>query len=415
MNSDFLRVLTEKSFFYLWIGEILTQVSTHLFNFFLILLVFKLTQSNTAVSGIVISFTVPAILFGSLAGVYVDHWDKKKVMVISNILRGVILLILSATMNWVAMVFVACFLFSAIAQFFIPAESPMIPKVVKEEYLMAANALFGLGIFGSMLIAYVLSGPLLLLLHPVKMGLFIALLLFISAAVISLIKPKYVHHKQEHDEKELNIFKDLRNTFHVMSRTKEIVGALMFLALSQILILILASIAPGYATQILKIQVEEFPMVFVAPAALGMVIGAIIIVNFLRYRNRSKIITMGIFLSGIAMMLMPYGSKVASRDFVQFLNTFLPDITTLHIMALLAFALGLANSLVFVPANTLLQEKTPEALRGKIYGFLSTIVGILSILPILVVGGLSDLIGVGAVITGIGITLFFLGIAQLFI
>ncbi len=415
MNSDFLRVLTEKSFLYLWIGEILTQVSTHLFNFFLIILVFKLTQSNTAVSGVVISFTVPAILFGSIAGVYVDHWDKKKVMIVSNILRGVILLLLSATMNWVFMVYFACFFFSVIAQFFIPAESPMIPKVVKEEYLMAANALFGLAIFGSMLIAYVLSGPLLLLLHPVKMGLFIALLLFISAAVISLIKPKYNHHKDTHEEKELNIFKDLRNTFRVMSRTKEIVGALMFLALSQILVLILAAIAPGYATQILKIPVEEFPLIFVAPAAFGMVIGAIIIVNFLRFRNRNKIITIGLFLSGIAMMLMPYGSKVASKDFVQFLNTFLPDITTLHIMSLLAFVLGLANAFVFVPANTLLQEKTPEALRGKIYGFLSTIVGVLSVLPILVVGGLSDLIGVGAVITGIGVILFLLGITQFFV
>lgn len=414
MNSDFLRVLREKSFFYLWIGEILTQVSTHLFNFFLILLVFKLTQSNTAVSGVVISFTVPAILFGSLAGVYVDHWDKKKVMVISNILRGIILLVLCLTMDWVVMVYVACFVFSAIAQFFIPAESPMIPKVVKEDQLMAANALFGLAIFGSMLVAYVLSGPLLLLLNPVKMGLLIALLLFISAGIISLIKPKYSHHQVHHEQKELNIIKDLRNTFRVMSQTKEIIGALMFLALSQILVLILASIAPGYATQILKIPVEEFPLVFVAPAAFGMVVGAIIIVNFLRYRNRSKIITIGLFLSGIAMMLMPYGSKVASRDFVQFLNMFLPDITTMHVMASLAFALGLANAFVFVPANTLLQEKTPEALRGKIYGFLSTLVGVLSVLPILVVGGLSDLIGVGAVITGIGISLFIFGIIHFF-
>ena len=145
-----------------------------------------------------------------------------------------------------------------------------------------------------------------------------------------------------------------------------------------------------------------------------MVVGAIIIVNFLRYRNRSKIITIGLFLSGIAMMLMPYGSKVASRDFVQFLNMFLPDITTMHVMASLAFALGLANAFVFVPANTLLQEKTPEALRGKIYGFLSTLVGVLSVLPILVVGGLSDLIGVGAVITGIGISLFIFGIIHFF-
>lgn len=417
MNSDFLRVLTERSFLYLWIGEILTQVSTHLFNFFLILLVFKITQSNTAVSGVVISFTIPAILFGSIAGVYVDRWNKKKVMIITNLMRGFILIILAITMNNIFMVYLASFFFSVLAQYFIPAESPMIPMVVKEKYLLAANALFGLAIFGSILIAYILSGPIYIALQPVKMALFIAFLLMLSAIFIYLIKPKYQkpHKVTQKSAKNLNIFKDIQNTISLMSRTKEIFRALIFLSLSQILILTLATIAPGYAAQVLSIPVEEFPIAFVAPAALGMVIGAIVIVNFLHNRNREKIITVGVFLSGLAMILLPYGSKVASRGFVVFLNQFLPDITTLHIMGLLAFVLGVANSFVFVPANTLLQEKTPEELRGKIYGFLSTAVGILSILPIIIVGGLSDLIGVGAVLTGIGICLIILGLMQVFI
>jgi MFS family permease len=291
----------------------------------------------------------------------------------------------------------------------------MIPKVVPEKLLLAANALFGLAIFGSILVAYILSGPLLLLLHPVKMSLLIALLLFISAAVISLIKPHYKHHKAlSKAEKELNIFEDIKNTLTLMSKTKEIFRSLFFLSLSQILILTLATIAPGYATQVLKIPVEEFPLVFVAPAALGMVIGAIVIVNFLKNRNRDKIITIGVFLSGIAMILLPFGSRVASQGFIHYLDMFLPDITTLHVMGVIAFILGIANSFVFVPANTLLQEKTPEELRGKIYGFMSSAIGILSLLPIIIVGGLSDLIGVGSVLTGIGATLLLLGFIQLF-
>ena len=91
------------------------------------------------------------------------------------------------------------------------------------------------------------------------------------------------------------------------------------------------------------------------------------------------------------------------------------DINVLHIMVFLAFILGLANSFVFVPANTILQEKTTDEVRGKIYGFLNSIIGALSLVPIIIVGGLSDLIGVGFVITGIGISILLAGIFWIYI
>ena len=87
----------------------------------------------------------------------------------------------------------------------------------------------------------------------------------------------------------------------------------------------------------------------------------------------------------------------------------------MHIVIILAFLLGFSNSLVFVPANTILQEKTTEAFRGKVYGFLNTFVGLLAILPIIIVGSLADLIGVSVVIVGIGALLLFLGIFRLIV
>jgi sugar phosphate permease len=188
--------------------------------------------------------------------------------------------------------------------------------------------------------------------------------------------------------------------------------------LSQILILILATIAPGYASQVLGIPVEQFPIIFVTPAALGMVIGSVVLVNVFHSHPKEKMITVGIFLSGIAMLLLPFGSKVASREIVKDINLYLPhlfSISIYHIMIVLAFILGLANSLVFVPANTRLQEHTSEEIRGKIYGFLNTFIGLMSLIPIIIVGGLSDLLGVGTVIIGIGVSLLVLGFINIFI
>jgi hypothetical protein len=215
---------------------------------------------------------------------------------------------------------------------------------------------------------------------------------------------------------KVNIIHDMKHTFLLVFKTKAIAHALFLLALSQILILVLATIAPGYASQILGIPVEQFPIVFVAPAALGMVIGAVVLVNVFHNHPKKNIITAGIFLSGIAMLLLPYGSKVTSRSFVQVLNGYIPhtfEITILHILTVLAFLLGFANALVFVPANTQLQEKTAEAFRGKVYGFLNMFIGVLSLAPIILVGGLADIIGIGAVITGIGISLLILGFIHL--
>lgn len=418
MKTSILHALSERSFLYLWLGEIFTQIAVNLFNFFLILIVFQQTHSNTAVSGTVISFIIPPIIFGSLAGVYVDRWDKKKVLIVTNFIRALLLILLAFFIRNLVVIYLFSFAVALLTQFFIPAETPIIPLVVEEKNLLSANALFGMGIYGSILIAYVLSGPLIILAGTTGTLVVLAFMLLIGAAIISFVSISPAKKRTEaiSNIARPNIFHDIRHTLSIVSRTREIYHSLLLLALSQILILIVATIAPGYATQILGIQVEQFPLLFVAPAALGMVVGAVILVNMFHSHPKERIINTGIFLSGAAMLLLPYGSKVASRGFIQVLNAFLPHIlliNILHIMVVLAFILGIANSFVFVPANTLIQEKTTDEFRGKIYGFLNTIVGALSLFPIIVVGGLSDIIGVGTVISGIGISLLLLGIIRM--
>ena len=82
-------------------------------------------------------------------------------------------------------------------------------------------------------------------------------------------------------------------------------------------------------------------------------------------------------------------------------------------MAVIAFTLGAANALVFVPANTMIQEHTTDEFRGKIYGLLNSIVGALSLFPIIIAGGLSDILGVSNVITGIGIIIIVFGLIRI--
>jgi MFS family permease len=416
MKNHIFSALAEKSFLYAWIGEILALIATNIFNFFLVLVVFDLTHSNTANSGVVLTIIVPSIIFGVLAGAYVDRWNKKKVLIIVNITRSLLLVLLAFNVNNLYFLYAISFIFSFITQFFIPAELPILPSIVDRKNLYSANALFGISIYGSILIAYVLAGPLIILLKPFGTLWLLSVILFIASVFIFFIQLAYLKKMQNGEEEEReNIFIDMKYALSLISHTKDVSQSIFFLALSQTLVLVLATIAPGYASSVLGIPIVQFPMLFVAPAALGVVVGAGVLISFFQNRSKYKLITIGIFLSAISMLFLPYGSRVASKGFVQIINLYLPKflhIDILHIVIVLAFILGFANSLVFVPANTMLQEKTSEEFRGKVYGFLNAFIGVLSLLPVIIVGGLADLVGVGVVITGIGVFLLVVGILR---
>src|SRR3990172_13086900 len=163
MKNPIIAALSIPSFSFLLISEFFSQFAMNLFNFILLIVVFDLSSSNIAVAGVVLSFTVPSIIFGILAGVYVDRWNKKNVLVYTNALRALAAFPLVFVSHEIFLIYLFSFAVSLITQFFIPAETPIIPLMVKKELLLTANALFSMGIFGSIIVAYALSGPILLI------------------------------------------------------------------------------------------------------------------------------------------------------------------------------------------------------------------------------------------------------------
>lgn len=408
MNSKVLQVLTVKPFFYLWLAEIFSQIAMNMINFILIILAFELTKSNTAVSGVVLSYTIPAIIFGVIAGVYVDRWNKHHVLFATNVIRLLLLLVLAVFHSSVVIIYILSFTVSLVTQFFIPAETPIIPQIVKRELLFSANAFFGMGVYGSALVAYALSGPFLI--YFGNTWVFVVMSLFFLIAGIFILLIKVPKKKINTEIKDMPFLEEIKMVLALMFKTQAIYHSLFLLILSQILVLVLAVVGPGFASHVLHISVEQFPLLFVTPAALGMVVGGIILIKFFHDYSKSVLANAGILLSAIVLFSMPYADIHMSKMLVGGMNMFLPNFFTINYLAVivfLAFLLGLANSLVFVPSNTLLQEETSDEVRGKIYGVLNALIGIFSLLPVIVAGGLADLFGVSSVFQGIGILLFF--------
>lgn len=419
MNENLLlKTLRIRPFLYLMLSEFFSQFAMNLFNFALLIVVFSITNSNTAVSGVVMAFTIPSILFGILAGVLVDRWDKKKVLYLTNIIRAILILPLVFSYNNLALVYIFTFIFSIVTQFFIPAETPVIPLLVKKKLLLTANALFGMGIYASMFAAYALSGPLILFFGKSNIFVFLTFILLLAGLFAYLIKINYRKDESDKDTKILGFKEELSFVISLIVKTKNLFHSLFSLTLTQIIVLVFAAIGPGYAKRVLDIEIERFPILFVTPAIIGVTLGAILIGNFFHNKSRSLLTKFGLFLMGFAIILLPYGSKLESREIVQTINLYLPhilSINTIHIMVFLAFILGFAISFIFIPANTVLQEETSDEARGKIYGVLNTLVGIMSIIPVVLVGGLADVFGVKSVITWVGISVLIIAFFRSFI
>lgn len=419
MNSSLLAALKNKPFFFLWTSEIFAQIAMNMMNFMLLLVAYSLTHSNTAVSGIVLAFTIPAIFFGILAGVFVDRWNKKSVLFITNLLRAGLVLLLAFTHHNLLVLYTITFLIAIITQFFIPAETPIIPLIVKKDQLLPANALFGIAIYGSILIAYALSGPVLIFLGTMN-SLFAIVLLFVlsSVCILFIRKKEVVANDLSLSSVSESVVEEVKKTIHIIIKIKNLFHAFSLLVLSQILIFIIAVIGPGYAQDILKIRINEFPLLFVTPAVIGMALGTYFLSNYFHQQRKEHTATAGLILMAATLFFLPYGSKVTSREFIHILNTYLPHIlkiNNLHLMVVLAGVMGFANALIFVPSNTIVQEETSDEVRGKIYGALNTITALFSLLPVILVGSLADIFGVTAVLVSLAIAVALIAIVRIFI
>lgn len=169
-----LAPLRQRDFGLLWWAGLISIAGSWVLNIALPIYVLKLTGSPAAVSAVVSASLFASLMIGPIAGAYVDRWDRKRVVVVVNLLQVVALLPLlavdRASLIWI--VVVVAFVESALSQFFQPAENALLPRLVPAEQLTAANALnslnnnigrlVGPAVGGLAAVAFGLSGAVLL-------------------------------------------------------------------------------------------------------------------------------------------------------------------------------------------------------------------------------------------------------------
>ena len=127
----------------LFVGQTISDFGDAMTSLALLLVVFKLTGSTAALALMAICLAVPQVTVGVIAGVYVDRWDRRRVMLASDLLRAALVLgfvfVQSADTLW--LLYVLALAQAAIGTFFTPARTALIPSIVKNDGLLAANSL----------------------------------------------------------------------------------------------------------------------------------------------------------------------------------------------------------------------------------------------------------------------------------
>lgn len=418
-SHDFIKLLSDRPYVFFLLSVVFSQVAFNMMNVVLIFLVFRLTSSNFLVSMTLLLSLLPQVFLSFLGGIIADSKNKKDILMVGNIARAGAIFFLFFFNSSLFFVYLITVLVSIITQFYIPAETPIIPKIVPERLLITANSLFGLALFGSILIGFVAAGSAITVLGWSQVFIVIAFLFGLAGLFANLI-PSYavsggqdISPKKMKTQVEATFRSYLSDTYRLLITTRGVVAAFTLLIISQIIIFILAIILPDYAKSILQVRVEDVSLVLFAPAGLGMIVSAFLLGTLLKNARRNVLMSSGVFMSGAVLILFPFISRVAAKGITIVLNSFLPsffEINILHMVIILAFLGGVGNALIFIPAQTIIQEKIPENFRSKIYGLLFALIGLFSFVPLLLAGGLADSVGVSAVLILLGVIILIVGV-----
>ena len=387
-RARFSHVLRNKNFLFLWLDQLMSQLADRFLLYVLLILAYKFTKSNLGVSLPMLSFGLSAIIFGPAAGVFVDRWNKKMIMIVSNLLRGsLILLIIPFIDQSLLIIFFISFIIFSISQFFGPAEISSIPMLVQKQDLVAANSLFMVSLMAASFIGIGMAVPLLNF-FGTKALLIIAASLHL-ASTLATFMVALEHKRRKIKTVFSDLTKDLIMGFEFIRRRAEVRISLLKMFLAAFALAAVSMLAVGFAEKILKIGAANFGYL-VFSSGMGMLIGGLLLGRFSHYFKRNILIRTGFFLAALVMFVL---SRVDS----------------LLMVVILTFTLGFCGALVMINLQTVLHERVPGVLRGRIFGVQNMFINSAFTLPVVAIGMLADHIGLKSAITSISMLLVLAG------
>ncbi len=429
-QRGFQTLFKNRNFLLLWLAQLTSMTILNASNYAIIVLIEEITGSTTLIALAIISFSIPAVIIGAPAGVFVDHRNKRRVLFYSNILRAIatfgFVISLLINRNELITIFLLTFLISSIGQFFTPAEGASIPLLVGEGELTSALSLFNITFMLSQAIGFIVLAPIILSLLPTFtigtisifpaeiLYLIIAVLYLVSALLIALIPPKaFKERKRESDERSgtdaigalQNVWNEVREGWSFIRHNKQLFLAVVQLSFAGVLLLVIGELATPLVTRLFNLPASLMAIVF-APAGVGLVVGSILMPRVLRLISKELAIFIGSLVLAATIVLLPLSTLLAHYMDKHGLTS-----TPIYFVAvpLLMFTAGIAIDFINIPAQTAIQESTPEWIKGRVLALQLMVYNACSIPILLFIGGLADTLGIDKVIYLVSVSILGFG------
>jgi MFS family permease len=416
--GSYRRVLKNRAFLLLWLAQLLSQIVFNAANYGVIAIVTAVTHSTVMVGVAIISFTLPAVPFSLLAGVYVDYLNKRLVLWVSNALRaaatGLIVVALLWNPHTVIPLYFLTFVISLITQFFTPAEASSIPLLVSKSDLVPALSLFNITLTVAQALGFLLLGGLITVLFPpfrLSLGSFrvqiqsfdllfgiVAIVYVICTLLILAIPVRALQQQQRAAPGLLSSFgkqtwqiirHDVREAWTYVRKDRQLLLALLRVSFVSILLLVIGELAGPFVVTVLHLPAQDLPIIF-APAGLGLVLGSLLMPYLTRRFGKSRTIALGSLSTAAGLILIPLGRFIWSQFALLALGILL-------FVGAITFVIGVALEMVNIPAQTVMQEQAPEEERGRVFSFLSLSNNAGSIPILLFAGVIADTLGIETV------------------
>ncbi|HEY9801729.1 MAG TPA: MFS transporter [Leptolyngbyaceae cyanobacterium] len=397
VNNGFGALLKNRGFMLLWIGQLVSQLADKVFFVLMIALLEVYppppgVAQNSMYSTLMLVFTIPAILFGSAGGIFVDRLPKKLIMVGSDIVRGLLTLCLPFLPREFLILLILAFAISSVTQFFAPAEQAAIPLLVKRENLLAANALFSSTMMGALIVGFAIGEPILswaksLMGETYGQELVVGGLYILSALIMQPIK--FTEHENQKEQwSNAHPWAEFTESIRYLRKNRLVLNAMLQLTT---LYCVFAALT------VLTIQLaEEFGLkekqfgFFLAAAGVGMVLGAGILGHWGEKFHGKPLPLIGFLLIALVLGLFTFTHNLA--------------------LALgLCAVLGIGAALIGVPMQTVIQQQTPPNMHGKVFGFQNHAVNIALSAPLAITGPLTDALGLRTVLMTMSVVVVVVG------
>lgn len=399
VNNGFRPLLKNRGFILLWIGQLLSQLGDKIFFVLMVALLENYQPTaglaqNSMYSILMLAFTLPAILFGSAGGIFVDRFSKKLILVGSNILQTLLVLLIAFLPREFFILLILTFAISTLAQFFAPAEQAAIPVLVPKQNFMAANALYSSTMMGALIVGFAIGEPILSLAKTwlgegYGQEMIVGGLYLLSALAVQPINFGPKHQPDDHHGSGINPWADFKAGLRYLTKNRLVLNAMLQLTTLYCVFAALMVLTIRLAAEF-GLKEKQFGF-FLAAAGVGMVFGAATLGHWGNKFHHKPLPLMGFLIMSLVLGVFSFINNIALG------------------LGLSAF-LGIGAALIGVPMQTLIQHHTPPTMYGKVFGFQNHIVNIALSAPLAITGPLTDILGLRIVLVGMSVVVAGVGI-----